>query len=337
MLAEIALRLVFTIVFLFQSVAGQGDPAIVRGVLFYSPTCPHCHQVIREGLPPILEKYGERLLIIGVDVSTAQGNALFQAAGDRFSIPREGRGVPMLVVGETVLVGSVEIPARLPEIVESDLAAGGVNWPQIPGLREAVEANGLAWEPDEPVWLANFKSDLAANLLAVVILAGMLFSAVWVAVAFLRPAPKMAGSWPNCSIPLLALLGLGIAAYLSYVEITRSQAFCGPLGDCNAVQASPYARLFGVIPIGVLGLGGYAALLLAWAVTTFGRQASRRLAAMAGWGLAFAGTLFSVYLTALEPFVIGASCAWCLASAVLMTLLLWAFSRPALEMVAGEA
>jgi len=34
------------------------------------------------------------------------------------------------------------------------------------------------------------------------------------------------------------------------------------------------------------------------------------------------GVLFSIYLTFLEPFVIGATCAWCLSSAVIMTLLL---------------
>ena len=30
---------------------------------------------------------------------------------------------------------------------------------------------------------------------------------------------------------------------------------------------------------------------------------------------------FSIYLTFLEPFVIGATCLWCLSSAVIMTLL----------------
>jgi uncharacterized membrane protein len=34
-----------------------------------------------------------------------------------------------------------------------------------------------------------------------------------------------------------------------------------------------------------------------------------------------AGILFSIYLTFLEPFVIGATCAWCITSAVIMTLL----------------
>ena len=38
--------------------------------------------------------------------------------------------------------------------------------------------------------------------------------------------------------------------------------------------------------------------------------------------MTFGGTLFSIYLTFLEPFVIGATCAWCLTSAILMTTLL---------------
>ncbi|HMQ29744.1 MAG TPA: vitamin K epoxide reductase family protein, partial [Chloroflexaceae bacterium] len=41
-----------------------------------------------------------------------------------------------------------------------------------------------------------------------------------------------------------------------------------------------------------------------------------------------AGTLFSIYLTFLEPFVIGASCMWCLSSAALMTALLWLAAPP---------
>jgi len=45
--------------------------------------------------------------------------------------------------------------------------------------------------------------------------------------------------------------------------------------------------------------------------------------------LALGGTLFSIYLTFLEPFVIGATCAWCLASAILMTGLLWITAEPA--------
>ena len=46
------------------------------------------------------------------------------------------------------------------------------------------------------------------------------------------------------------------AGYLTYVETQLVQAVCGPVGDCNAVQSSSYARLFGVLPVGVLGASG---------------------------------------------------------------------------------
>jgi uncharacterized membrane protein len=40
------------------------------------------------------------------------------------------------------------------------------------------------------------------------------------------------------------------------------------------------------------------------------------------------GVLFSIYLTFLEPFVIGATCAWCLTSAIIMTAMLWLSLSP---------
>jgi uncharacterized membrane protein len=38
---------------------------------------------------------------------------------------------------------------------------------------------------------------------------------------------------------------------------------------------------------------------------------------------AYGGTLFSAWLTFLEPFVIGATCMWCVLSALTMLALLW--------------
>jgi uncharacterized membrane protein len=48
----------------------------------------------------------------------------------------------------------------------------------------------------------------------------------------------------------------------------------------------------------------------------------RRLGSLAMWGFCVFGVLFSIYLTFLEPFVIGATCLWCITSAVIMMLLL---------------
>jgi uncharacterized membrane protein len=120
-----------------------------------------------------------------------------------------------------------------------------------------------------------------------------------------------------------------VAGYLAYVETAQVNAVCGPVGDCNTVQQSEYARLFGILPIGVLGLIGYAAIVIAWLIArnTYDRLAD--LAVKSLFVMTIFGTLFSIYLTYLEPFVIGATCAWCLTSSVLMTVLMLLSVGPA--------
>jgi uncharacterized membrane protein len=133
-----------------------------------------------------------------------------------------------------------------------------------------------------------------------------------------RVGPREPGLW----LPLLAVVGAGVAAYLTWIETSGATAVCGPVGDCNTVQQSPYATLFGLVPVGALGLAGYGLVLVLWVLGQDGRttaQLARRLLVAA----ALLGTLFSVYLTVLEPFVIGATCMWCLSSAIVMTAVLW--------------
>jgi uncharacterized membrane protein len=120
----------------------------------------------------------------------------------------------------------------------------------------------------------------------------------------------------------LCVVGFGVAGYLAYVETAQVAAVCGPVGDCNTVQQSEYARLFGILPIGVLGLAGYGFIMIAWLIARYTDNWLADLAAISLFIMTISGTLFSIYLTFLEPFVIGATCAWCLTSAVLMTVLM---------------
>jgi uncharacterized membrane protein len=108
---------------------------------------------------------------------------------------------------------------------------------------------------------------------------------------------------------------------MAFVEVSGAQAVCGPVGDCNTVQQSEYARLLGV-PVGVLGVAGYAALIVGWTFSAIGPVRWNDTMTRALWAMAFLATLFSIYLTFLEPFVIGATCAWCLSSALLAALIL---------------
>ena len=123
-------------------------------------------------------------------------------------------------------------------------------------------------------------------------------------------------------IPLLAVLGLGVAGYMAYIEITHVAAVCGPVGECNVVQTSQYATIAG-IPVAVLGLvSTLPPLLVLWLVQRFGAGRWARPAALALLGLAVFGVLFSIYLTLLELFVIHAICMWCLTSALITTLIM---------------
>ncbi len=109
---------------------------VVHAVLFYSPTCGHCEYVINEILPPLIEKYGDQLQIVGVNVAEQQGSTLFLAALDQFKL--EEAGVPFLVISDKYLMGSADIPEQLPGLIETYLKQGGVDFPDIPGLREAM-------------------------------------------------------------------------------------------------------------------------------------------------------------------------------------------------------
>jgi uncharacterized membrane protein len=117
--------------------------------------------------------------------------------------------------------------------------------------------------------------------------------------------------------------------YLSYVETQSVEAVCGPVGDCNTVQQSRYATLFGFLPVGVLGLLGYLGMLAAWLARKYLPNLAKP-ADLAFFGMAFFAVLFSLYLTYLEPFVIRAVCIWCLTSAVIVTLLLLLGTPPAI-------
>jgi uncharacterized membrane protein len=128
--------------------------------------------------------------------------------------------------------------------------------------------------------------------------------------------------WQKWAIPVSIIGGLAVAGYLTFIEATAAPIMCGPTGGCAAVQNSRYAILLGVLPVGVLGLIGYLAILAGWIVWQFGPQAVQKLGALSIWGMCIFGVLFSIYLTFLEPFVIGATCMWCISSAVLMIIIL---------------
>ena len=111
----------------------------------------------------------------------------------------------------------------------------------------------------------------------------------------------------------VAGLGLVIAGYLTAVHYAGGEPVCAIAHGCATVQKSRYAELAGV-PVALLGLLGYLAILAALA-----RDGERGRTAVAF--LSLAGFGFSAWLTYVEVARLDAICVWCVASAVCMTLL----------------
>jgi uncharacterized membrane protein len=106
------------------------------------------------------------------------------------------------------------------------------------------------------------------------------------------------------AIAVLALIGLAISAYLTWVHYAGIEPVCSSISDCERVQNSSYAELVG-IPVAVIGVVGYAAIFASlWArveVTAL---------------LSYLAVAFSGYLTWAEVFRIDAICQWCVTSAI---------------------
>ncbi|MFB0535972.1 MAG: hypothetical protein ACETWR_13440 [Anaerolineae bacterium] len=112
----------------------RAEEPVVRAVLFWSKTCPHCHVVINETLPPLQAKYGDQLEIELIQTSDPAGYELYRATLEAYGVSPDRQGVPALFIGDHHLMGSVEIPQILPGLIEQYLAAGGMDYPAIPGL-----------------------------------------------------------------------------------------------------------------------------------------------------------------------------------------------------------
>jgi uncharacterized membrane protein len=121
-------------------------------------------------------------------------------------------------------------------------------------------------------------------------------------------------------ITLLALIGLLLSAYLSAYKLGLFGTIVCGAGGCETVQNSPWAVFLGV-PVPFIGFFGYGGLFV---LSLLGLQPAfaddRRLAVLLLAG-ASVGFLFTGYLTYLEYAVIHAWCRWCIASAVIATLI----------------
>ena len=121
-----------------------------------------------------------------------------------------------------------------------------------------------------------------------------------------EPAP----TWVCWTTFALALVGIGLATYLTITHFDPQALVCSGKGivNCAKVTTSGASRFFG-IPVAFLGLGQFvvmAALCSPWAWRSSHREVhlARLLLAVVGMG-------FVVWLVAAELLLIGSICLYC--------------------------
>jgi uncharacterized membrane protein len=134
---------------------------------------------------------------------------------------------------------------------------------------------------------------------------------------------------PRAALLGLAVVGVLISAYLTWTHFAGLTPVCTGSGEgCQTVQSSRYASLLG-IPVALLGLVAYGGLVFSVALW-------QEIGIYLGFLISLVGTLFSIYLTYLEVFVIGALCQWCLASAAIMVAALVCATLAVLPLLRGR-
>lgn len=119
---------------------------------------------------------------------------------------------------------------------------------------------------------------------------------------------------------VLALAGLGLSSYLTYVHYNIDALVCGT-GSCEIVQTSKYSEMFG-IPIALFGMAMFIVIIAGIVLRALRPEYSDLI----GTGIVvilLTAVLYWVYLSYLEAYVIHAWCQWCIASSgVTLALLL---------------
>ncbi|MDQ2781476.1 MAG: vitamin K epoxide reductase family protein [Actinomycetota bacterium] len=141
------------------------------------------------------------------------------------------------------------------------------------------------------------------------------------ATAVKGPARRETPSWLAPTALLWCVLGLGVAAYLTYEHYTGGTTLACPESDtvnCAKVTSSQWSSLLG-IPVAPLGMVFFAVMLVLCLPSMLSR-ASRRLDA-ARLASCLVGLVMAVYLIWAELFQIHAICLWCTAVHLLTFLL----------------
>jgi uncharacterized membrane protein len=121
-------------------------------------------------------------------------------------------------------------------------------------------------------------------------------------------------------VAALALAGIFISLYLTLYKLGVIGELSCTLGSCETVNTSRWSVFLG-LPVAAWGFLFYVDVFGVALLGTMPRWENEPVVSIVLVGEAAIGVLFSAWLTYLELAVIHAICIWCVASAVIVTVI----------------
>ncbi|OGI89143.1 hypothetical protein A2911_01005 [Candidatus Nomurabacteria bacterium RIFCSPLOWO2_01_FULL_40_15] len=124
----------------------------------------------------------------------------------------------------------------------------------------------------------------------------------------------------------LAILILGLCGFMVSRHIfkrkndNKNPLVCPIRFDCHTVVHSDYSRLFG-IPVEILGMVYYGLIAISYLFFVFTPGIMPTVLINFLIIVSFLAFLFSVYLIAIQIFVLKKGCSWCIVSALICALI----------------
>jgi len=140
------------------------------------------------------------------------------------------------------------------------------------------------------------------------------------------------------ALSFIAIIITGYLVFIHYNPALKSPCEINNKISCKAVDESSYSKFFQAvgleeityiigfdIPVALIGFLAYMALfilsILIYNKPDFEMQGAIRNYKIAIFALSFAGFIFSMYLSYIEAFVLGAWCLFCIAQTIIITVI----------------
>lgn len=121
--------------------------AKVQVYFFYSNTCTHCLAIIENIVGPLTAEYPGEVDIRLLELNERVNYEALMAAETQLQASTEDRALPVVIIGDRILVGEEENTLHFRELVEAGLAVEGIPFHQF----EGIDINQLIVSTPNPI------------------------------------------------------------------------------------------------------------------------------------------------------------------------------------------